>query len=98
MVVDGHGCHTTLHFGLKAKKKNKTKSLACTGYLNSINNPIKQDLLLILVLGQPQNCLNCLHHVLQLLKMLLSTLKRYMRDLVKIYFGQLKIQVKFWIN
>ena len=30
--------------------------------------------------------------------MLSSTVKRYMRDLVKIYFGLLKIQVKFWIN
>ena len=31
-------------------KKIKTKFLRCTGYLNSIKNPIKQDLLLILVL------------------------------------------------
>ena len=30
--------------------------------------------------------------------MLSSTVKRYMRDLVKIYFGLLKIQVKFGIN
>ena len=29
--------------------------------------------------------------------MLSSTVKRYMRDPVKIYFGILKIQVKFWI-
>ena len=42
-------CHTALHFGVKAKKI-KTKFLRCTGYLNSIKNPIKQDLLLILVL------------------------------------------------
>ena len=31
-------------------KKTKTKFLRCTGYLNSIKKPIKQDLLLILVL------------------------------------------------
>ena len=31
-------------------KKIKTKFLCCTGYLNSIKDPIKQDLLLILVL------------------------------------------------
>ena len=31
-------------------KKTKTKYLRCTGYLNNIQNPIKQDLLLILVL------------------------------------------------
>ena len=30
--------------------------------------------------------------------MLSSTVKRYMRDPVKIYFGLLNIQVKFWIN
>ena len=33
-------------------KKIKTKFLRCTGYLNSIKNPIKQDLLQILVLVQ----------------------------------------------
>ena len=31
-------------------KKIKIKFLRCTGYLNSIKSPIKQDLLLILVL------------------------------------------------
>ena len=30
-------------------KKTKTKFLCCTGFLNSIKNPIKQDLLQILV-------------------------------------------------
>ena len=30
--------------------------------------------------------------------MLLNIVKRYMRDLVKTYFGRLKIQVKFLIN
>ena len=39
-------------------KKIKTKFLRCTGYLNSIKNPIKQDLLQILVLVQQQNFLN----------------------------------------
>ena len=40
-------------------KKTKTKFLRCTGYLNSTRNPIKQDLLLILVLVRPQNFLKC---------------------------------------
>ena len=40
-------------------KKIKTKFLRCTGYLNSIKKPIKQDLLLILVLVRQQNFLNC---------------------------------------
>ena len=52
-----HGCHTALHFGDKAKE-NQDKVLRCTGYLNSIKNPIKQDLLLILVLVRQQNFLN----------------------------------------
>ena len=49
-------------------KKIKTKFLRCTGYLSSIKTPIKQDLLLILVLVQQQNFLNCYPRVLQLLK------------------------------
>ena len=40
-------------------KKIKTKFLRCTFYLNSIKNPIKQDLLLILVLVRQQNFLSC---------------------------------------
>ena len=35
VIVDGHGCHTVQHFGIKAKINN-TKFLHCTGYLNSI--------------------------------------------------------------
>ena len=31
-------------------KETKTEFLHCTGYLNSIKHPIKQDLLLILIL------------------------------------------------
>ena len=46
-------------FILVSKRKEiKTKFLRCTGYLNSILNPIKQDLLLILVLLRLQNFLN----------------------------------------
>ena len=40
-------------------KKIKTKFVRCTGYLNSIKYPMKQDLLLILVLVRQQNFLNC---------------------------------------
>ena len=35
VIVDGHGCHTALHFGVKAKE-NQNKVLRCTGYINSI--------------------------------------------------------------
>ena len=41
------------------RKKIKTKFLRCTGYLNSIKKPMKQDLLLILVPVRQQNFLNC---------------------------------------
>ena len=44
---------------LSKLKKTKIKFLRCTGYLNSIKTPIKQDLLLILVLVRPQEFLNC---------------------------------------
>ena len=40
-------------------KTIKTKFLRCTGNLNSIKKPIKQDLLQILVLVRLQNFLNC---------------------------------------
>ena len=40
VIVDGHGCHTALHFGVK-QKKIKTKFLRCTGYLNSIKKTYK---------------------------------------------------------
>ena len=40
-------------------KKIKKMFLRCTGNLNSIKNPTKQDLLLILVLVRQQNFLNC---------------------------------------
>ena len=71
-------------------KKTKTKFLLCTGYLNSIKN-IKQDLLLALVIERQQNFVNCT----TVKSMSSSTVKRYMRDLVKTYFGLLRIQVKF---
>ena len=67
MVVDGHGCHTALRFGVKAKEnQDKVPTLYWLPKLHK--NPIKQDLLLIIILVRQQNFLNCQHHVLQLLK------------------------------
>ena len=43
---------------IKQIKKTKTRFLNCTGYLNSTENPIKQDLLLVLVLVRQENFLN----------------------------------------
>ena len=98
MIVDGHGCHTALHFGVKAKEnQDKVPTLYwLVKYLNSIKNPIKQDLLLILVLVRQQKLSKLLTSCLTAVKNMLSNIvKRYMRDLVKTYFGLLKIQVKF---
>ena len=49
VVVNVHGCHTALHFGVKAKEnQNKVPTLYWLPKLHK--GPIKQDLLLILVL------------------------------------------------
>ena len=79
-------------------KKIKTEFLRCTGYLNSIK-PYKARCM--------SNSSSCTTTELSKLltvcitavkNMLSSTVKRYMRDPVKTYFGLLKIQMKFWIN
>ena len=57
-VVDGHGCHTALHVGVKAKEnQDKVHTLYWLPKLHK--NPIKQDLMLILVLVRQHNFLNC---------------------------------------
>ena len=74
-------------------KKTNTKFLHCTGYLNSIKKNYTArfianssscsttELSQLLI-----SCLTAVQH------MLLSTVKRYMRDPVKIYFGLLKFR------
>ena len=67
VIVDGHVCHTALHFGVKAKEnQDKVPTLYWLPKLHK--KPIKQDLLLILALVRQQNFLNCQPRVLQLLK------------------------------
>ena len=73
MSVDGHGCQTALHFGVKAKEnQDKVPTLYWLPKLHK--NPIKQDLLLILVLVRQHNFLNCLPRVLQLFRNMLSSI------------------------
>ena len=67
MIVNGHGCHTALPFDVKAKE-NQDKVPTVYWLPQHHNKPIKQDLLVILVLVRQQNFLNCLPRVLQLLK------------------------------
>ena len=83
MVVDGHGCHTALYFGVKAKEKqDKVSQLYWLPKLHKI--PIKQAVLPILVLVRQQNFSVLLTACLTADKnMLSSTVKRYMRDQVK---------------
>ena len=58
VIVDGYGCHTALHFAVRAKEnQDKVSTLYWLPKLHK--NPIKQDLLLILVLVRQQNFLNC---------------------------------------
>ena len=73
--------------------------LRYTGNLNFINGPISHVLLLILVHVQLLSCLFFWLLVsLQLKNMSLNIAQQFMNEMVKIYFGLLKIQVKFLIN
>ena len=76
-------------FILVAKlKKTKTEFLRCTGYLNSIKNPIKQDLLLILVLVQQQIFLKLLPSCLTAVKKhVIKYCEKVYERSGKIFFG-----------
>ena len=58
VVFNGHGCHTALHFGVKAKE-NQDKVPTFYWLPKLHKNPIKQDLLLILFIVRQLNFLNC---------------------------------------
>ena len=78
-------------------KKIKTKFLRFTGYLNSIK-PCKARFIANSNYCTTTELSTLLTSCLTAVKnMTLSTVKRYMRDPVKIYFVLLEIQVKFWI-
>ena len=76
-------------------KKTKTEFLCCTDYLNSINNHIKQDFC---------NSSSCATTLSKLLTPCLTAFKihviKYCEKVYErsVYFGLLKIQVKFQIN
>ena len=83
-------------YNLLSKLKNtKTKFLRCTGYPNSIKT-YKASFIANYSSCTTEELFKLLSSCLTAVKnMLASTVKRYMRDLLKIYFGFLKIQVKF---
>ena len=95
MIVDGHGCHTALHFGVKTKEnqdkvtslywlpKHNKKPYKARFIANSSSCTTKELSTLLI------SCLTAVKNMLS------SIVKRYMRDPVKTYFGLLKIQVKF---
>ena len=96
VIVDGHGCHTALNFGVKAKEnQDKVPTLH---WLPKLHKTLHYKARFI------ANSSSCTTTELSKLltscltaakNMLSSTVKRYMRDPVKTYFGLLKIQVKF---
>ena len=98
VIVDGHGCHTALHFSVKAKEnQDKSPTLYRLPILHKKHYKAK-------FIANSSSCLttelsklltSCLSAVKNMLS---SIVKRYMRDPVKTYFGLLKIQVKFQIN
>ena len=76
-------------------KKIMTKLLRCTGYLNSIK-PYNARFIANSSSCTTTELSKLLTSCLTAVKNMLSnTVKRYMRDPVKTYFGLLKIQVKF---
>ena len=95
VIVDGHGCHTALHFDVKAKEnQDNVHTLYWLSKLHK--NPYK-----VRFIANSSSCTTT-----ELSKLLTSCLtavktcykvlsKEYMKDLVKTYFGLLKIQVKF---
>ena len=83
MIVDGHGCHTALRFGVKAKEnQDKVPTLYWLPKLHE--NPYKAR-----VIANSSSCMttelsklltSCLTAVKNMLS---STVKRYMRDPLK---------------
>ena len=70
--------------------------LRYTGYLNFIDDPKSRVLLLILVHVQLLSCLFIrLLASLRLKTMSLNIAQQFMKEMVKLYFDLLKIQVKF---
>ena len=95
-VVDGHGCHTPLHFNVKAKEtQDKAPMLDSLPSLHK--TPYKSRFIVNSSFCATTELLSKLLSLclMAVKNMLSSIVKRFMKDLVRIYFGLLKIQVKF---
>ena len=95
VIVDGHGCHTALHFGVKAKENHdKVPTLYWLPKLHK--NPYKARFIPNSSSCTTTELSKLLTSCLTAVKDMLSRIvKRFMKDPVKTYFGLLKIQVKF---
>ena len=95
VIVDGHGCHTALHLGVKAKEnQDKVPTLYWLPKLHT--KPYKARFIANSSSCTTTELSKLLTSFLTAVKNMLSNIvKRYMRDPVKSYFGLLKIQVKF---
>ena len=90
VIVDGHGCHTALHFGVKAKENQyKVPTLYWLPKLQKKTYKAR-------FIANPSSCTttelsklltSCLTAVKNILS---STVKRYMRDPVKNLFWSIK--------
>ena len=98
VIVDGHGCHTALHFGVKAKEnQDKVPTLYWLPKLHK--KPYKARFIANSSFCTTTELSKLLTSCLTAVKNMLSNIvKKYMRDPVKTYFGRLKIQVIFKIN
>ena len=95
VIVDGHGCHTALQFGVKAKEnQDKVPTLYWLPKLHK--KPYKARFIANSSSCTTTELSKLLTACLTAVKNMLSSIvKRYMRDRVKTYFDLLKIQVKF---
>ena len=95
MIVDGHGCHTALIFDVKVKEnQDKVPTLYWLPKLHK--KPFKARFIANSSSCTTTELSKLLTSCLTAVKVMLSsTVKGYMRDPVKTYFGLLKIQVKF---
>ena len=90
VIVDGHGCHTALHFGVKAKEnQDKVPTLYRLPKLHK--KPYKARFFANYISCTTTELSKLLTSCLTAVKNMLSSIvKRYMRDPVKTYFGLLK--------
>ena len=95
VIVDGHGCHTALRFGVKAKE-NQDKVPTWYWLPKLHKKPYKARFIANSSSCTTTELSKLLTSCLTAVKNMVSSIvKRYMRDPVNTYFGLLKIQVKF---